>query len=188
MRQFRQIREAQAVRGHRVRGWRSWLPLFMPLLTGGLERALQLAEAMTARGFAGGETSLHNRWTRGAILTGLPAFVAGLLLRQVWGQAMLGLAVLLAGACLVLWAIWVAGRRHPHTVYRPAPWQLRDSMVVGGALVTAGVFLLSLPGFDRSSIFYYPYPALSIPGFALGIGVATWGLLAPVFALMGLRG
>ena len=52
LRQFQQIREAQAVRGHRVRGLRGWLPLFMPLLVGGLERALQLAEAMTARGFA----------------------------------------------------------------------------------------------------------------------------------------
>ncbi|MDQ4077427.1 MAG: energy-coupling factor transporter transmembrane protein EcfT, partial [Chloroflexota bacterium] len=52
MRQFQQIREAQAVRGHRVRGVRDWLPLLMPLLIGGLERAFQLAEAMTARGFA----------------------------------------------------------------------------------------------------------------------------------------
>ena len=40
LRQFRQIREAQAVRGHCMRGLRSWLPLFIPLLTGGLERAL----------------------------------------------------------------------------------------------------------------------------------------------------
>ncbi len=54
-RQFQQIREAQAIRGHRMRGVRSWLPLALPLLTGGLERALQLAEAMMARGFAGGE-------------------------------------------------------------------------------------------------------------------------------------
>ena len=52
LRQFQQVREAQAVRGHRMRGLRDWLPLFMPVLIGGLERALQLAEAMTARGFA----------------------------------------------------------------------------------------------------------------------------------------
>ena len=31
-----------------MRGLRDWLPLLMPLLIGGLERALQLAEAMTA--------------------------------------------------------------------------------------------------------------------------------------------
>ncbi len=32
--QFQQIREAQMMRGHRVRGLRDWLPLFMPLLVG----------------------------------------------------------------------------------------------------------------------------------------------------------
>jgi energy-coupling factor transport system permease protein len=52
LRHYHDIREAQAVRGHRLRGWRDWLPLVLPLLVGGLERALQLAEAMTARGFA----------------------------------------------------------------------------------------------------------------------------------------
>src|SRR4030065_1354430 len=52
LRQFQQIREAQAVRGHQVRSLRDWLPLLMPLLVGGLEHAMQLAEAMTARGFA----------------------------------------------------------------------------------------------------------------------------------------
>ncbi|MBN1247068.1 MAG: energy-coupling factor transporter transmembrane protein EcfT, partial [Anaerolineae bacterium] len=51
--QFQQVREAQAIRGHKMRGWRDWLPLFLPVLIGGLERALQLAEAMTARGFGG---------------------------------------------------------------------------------------------------------------------------------------
>src|SRR4030043_1151670 len=52
MRQFQQIREAQAGRGHQMRKLRDWLPLLMPLLVGGLEHAMQLAEAMTARGFA----------------------------------------------------------------------------------------------------------------------------------------
>src|SRR4030043_448637 len=52
LRQLRQIREAQAVRGHQVRSLRDWLPLLMPLLVGGLEHAMQMAEAMTARGFA----------------------------------------------------------------------------------------------------------------------------------------
>ncbi len=52
LRQFKQIREAQAIRGHQMRTIRDWLPLWMPLLVGGLEHAMQLAESMTARGFA----------------------------------------------------------------------------------------------------------------------------------------
>ena len=34
------IREAQAVRGHRVQGIRDWLPIVVPLLVSGLERAM----------------------------------------------------------------------------------------------------------------------------------------------------
>ena len=64
LRQFQQIREAQAVRGHALRRLRDWLPLFMPLLVGGLERALQLSEAMTARGFASQGQPLNSAWLR----------------------------------------------------------------------------------------------------------------------------
>jgi len=70
LRQYHDIRAAQMVRGHRLRGWRDWLPLVMPLLIGGLERALQQAEAMTARGFASAETPGHAVRTRLAILIG----------------------------------------------------------------------------------------------------------------------
>ncbi len=47
------IREAQQVRGHKVRGIRDLLPLLLPLLVTSLERAMQLAESMEARGFGG---------------------------------------------------------------------------------------------------------------------------------------
>jgi energy-coupling factor transport system permease protein len=183
VRQWRQIREAQAVRGHRLQGVRSWLPLWLPLLTGGLERALALAEAMTARGFAGGPP-LHDAWTRAGVLAGLPTVAAGLLLRTAWGQAEVGALLLLAGTTLVGAAIWVAGRRRPHTVYRPAPWRGQDWLVAAGALAAAAAFLLPLPALERSSLFYTPYPALTTPGFALGLGMATWGLLLPAAVLM----
>lgn len=179
LRQFRQIREAQAVRGHRVAGLRSWLPLLLPLLTGGMERALQLAEAMMARGFAGGEASPTGVWTRVTLLAGLALFMLGLLLRLVWGLATAGLAMLLVGAALVIVAIWGAGRRRPHTVYRPMPWAGRDWVVSVGALITMGIFLVELPGIDRTSIYYFPYPTLTWPTFSLVVGVSTWGLLGP---------
>lgn len=182
LRQARQIREAQAIRGHRLRGWRSWLPLWLPLVTGGLERALQLAEAMTARGFAGG-APLHDIWTRAGVMAGLVAVAAGLLLRTVWGQNVWGAWLLVLGSALVVAAIRQAGRRRPHTVYRPAPWATADWLVAGAALATVAVLLLPLPGVDRVSLFYSPYPLLAAPEFALGVGLATWGLLAPAAVL-----
>jgi len=47
-RSLAQIREAQAVRGHRLRGLRDWLPIIVPLLVNGMERSMALAEAMVA--------------------------------------------------------------------------------------------------------------------------------------------
>jgi len=185
LRQYRQIREAQAVRGQRVQGLRSWLPLLLPLLTGGLERALQLAEAMTARGFAGASTPTHDVWTQVSLIAGIALAAAGLLLRLVWGMSALGLATALVGAALVAGAVWAAGRRHPQTVYRPAPWRMREWAVAGGAVLTAAFFVLPLPGLDRSSLFFYPYPSLTPPGFSLWIGMSTWGLLPPALAMVG---
>ena len=189
LRQFEQIREAQAVRGHRVKGLRSWLPLLLPLLTGGMERALQLAEAMTARGFAGADSARPHAWAQAGLVTGLALFTGGLLLRLAWGYQTAGLLLAATGGALVVGAVWAAGRGHPHTVYRPAPWRTQDWLVVAGALVTAVVFLLPLPGLDRSSLFYSPYPSLNEPAFSVWIGISTWGLLAPAFVMlaMGMR-
>jgi energy-coupling factor transport system permease protein len=177
LQQWQQIGEAQAVRGHQLRGIRSWLALWLPLLTGGMERALQLAEAMTARGFAGSAVN-QSPAQQGALVGGLAALLGGLLLYTVWRQTVIGLLIMVAAALLVLALLAAAGRQHPHTRYRPMPWQPQDWGVVAGALLTALAFLLPIPG--RTTIFYSPYPALTAPAFALTIGVAMWGLLAPV--------
>ena len=77
------------MRGNRMQGLRSWLPLFLPLLVGGIERSLQLAEAMTARGFAAGE-NVDNWQPRAWGVAGLAAIVAGWLLQLVWRQPLWG--------------------------------------------------------------------------------------------------
>jgi energy-coupling factor transport system permease protein len=176
LQQIQQVREAQAVRGHRLRGVRSWLPLVVPLLEGGMERSLQLAEAMVARGFASGATSEERR-PQILVLAGFVAIVMGWLLQLIWAQPVTGAALLIAGSATLLGGLWRAGRSHPHTVYRPDQWQRWDWVVVGGAALAAGAYLLPL--FERSAIFYYPYPALSWPPFDWRIGLATLGLAAP---------
>jgi energy-coupling factor transport system permease protein len=122
-RQFLQIREAQAIRGHRIRGLRDWLPLFMPLLMGGLERALQLAEAMIARGFASSGDAVHDTLTRLVIIQGLIALLIGWLLRIGWRQQALGAALMAAGIGLVMAALWGsgAGCATPPTALKPGP-------------------------------------------------------------------
>ncbi|HHY58878.1 MAG TPA: energy-coupling factor transporter transmembrane protein EcfT [Chloroflexi bacterium] len=176
LQQIQQIREAQAVRGHRLRGVRSWLPLAVPLLEGGLERSLQLAEAMVARGFASGSERTE-RWPQLLVLAGFATVVVGWLLQLVWKQPMWGGGLLVVGAATLLFGLWRAGRHHPHTVYRPEVWRTRDWLVTAGALLVMAAYLL--PVFDRNTIFYYPYPALSWPGFDWRIGMAMLGLLTP---------
>ncbi len=180
LRQFQQIKEAQAVRGHRLHGLRDWLPLLLPLLVSGLERALQLAEAMMARGFASADSPAHSSTTRLTMIGGLVVVLSGWLLQLGWGQKTLGGVLLLAGIGLVFGALWVVGRRTPHTVYRPDKWTVPDWWALAGALVVTAVFLLPLPGLNRDSILYYPYPRLQVPAFNALIGGATLGLLVPV--------
>jgi len=179
LRHFQQIRQAQAVRGHRLRGLHDWLPLLMPLLVGGLERALQLAEAMTARGFAGGDASTHDTKTKAAVILGMALLPAGWLLRLVWGQAIAGGILLAAGVGLVVGALWVVGRRVPRTVYRAQPFVRRDWLVLLGACVAVLTFVIPWPGLDRSSIFYYPYPVLTMPTLHPFFLAGSLGLLAP---------
>jgi energy-coupling factor transport system permease protein len=202
LRQAEQIREAQAVRGARLRGLRAWLPLFLPLLSSGLERALQLAEAMVARGFATGTHSgteeenaaAERAFVRTQILlllgiltvvaawllgiAGLPAGAAG-----SWGR----LALLSVGLLLVVGALRLSGRAFRHTIYRPQPWSAGEWAVTAAAALTAALFLLPLPGIDRSSLAWTPYPTLTWPAFSPLFGVATWGLLGPLLLGLGAR-
>jgi energy-coupling factor transport system permease protein len=184
LRQFQQIREAQAIRGLRLRSLRDWLPLFLPLLLSGLERALQLAEAMTARGFAGAAAHQIERRTQWLLLLGLLCTGGGLLLRLSGQARQPGLLLLWIGAGLLLCALWLAGRHQRRSRYRPAPFRPADWLVSLAALASALIFLLPLPSVDRASLFYYPYPTLTVPAFHLLLGMATWGVLPPAAVLL----
>jgi len=182
LRQAQAIREAQLIRGHALRRVRDWLPLFMPLLAGGLERALQLAEAITARGFANpgrGNLRLEALALVGLLLAGLgwlmrllvPAF-------SVWGWA-----GLLVGMGLTGWSIWRLGKRIPRTHYRLEKWTLKDGLVIGAAVLA--VVGLNVPLFNRASLFYDPYPVLTLPLFDPLIGACILCLAVPAILLMG---
>jgi len=179
LRQFQAIREAQAIRGHHVRGLRDWLPLFLPLLVGGLERALQLAEAMTARGFASADRQTLPAAARLSLAGGLALLLAGWLLQLAWRQPILGPALMALGAGSVVVVLWRLGRRVPRTTYRRHPWQIADTLGALGGVVAAAACAVAWPGLDRASIFYYPYPTLSLPDFDVVIGLALGGLLLP---------
>jgi energy-coupling factor transport system permease protein len=185
-RSLAQIREAQAVRGHRVRGLGDWLPIVVPLLVNGMERSMGLAEAMVARGYGATDDRPNPRRLQALLSLGLLALLGG------WGSwlflpAWRGLSVVLmvAGAGLIGLAAWLAGRAVHHTSYRRHRWTIWDAVVLLGCAVTLAVVLLPLPGFDRTSLAYSPYPQIHLPSFDVAVGIGLLGLLAPIATAFG---
>src|SRR5690606_1871170 len=92
--------------------------------------------------------------------------------------------IMLGGVVLLAGALWVTGRATVRTVYRPAPWRSSEWIVVASALATVAIFLFPVPGVERASLYFTPYPTLGVPDLSLVLGVATWGLLAPALLLL----
>lgn len=179
LRQIQQVREAQAVRGHRMRGIKDWMPLFVPVLVGGLERALQLAEAMTSRGFAGNSRmdAQRDTWVQAALVAGLVLVLGGVVMRLLPAWAPWSLLCLILGVFLILWATWKAGRDVQRTRYDRVMWTQRESLVTIAALIATIPALLMKASF----LDYSPYPALSLPPFDLLLGAALLGFTLPAW-------
>jgi energy-coupling factor transport system permease protein len=180
MRQFQLIREAQSVRGHQMRSLRDWLPLLIPLLVGGMEHAMQLAEAMTARGFASSsqETGKRQIFPKVSMLVGVVFLAAGWLM-QLSLPSWRGWTLIATGAILILLALWHSGRYSHRTTYHRPPWSWQDILSMVVMTLVLMVFLFPIPGIDRQSLYYDPYPLLTLPPFYPFLGVMLLGLLTP---------
>ncbi len=160
---FEAIRDAQRVRGHRFRAWRDALPLIVPLLSGGLERSIQLAEAMDSRGY--GHTTVRRRggiWAQLVSIAGVTMLALGLYLgltgnRQGW----IGVGI---GGSLAVGALhWLAGGIH-RTRYLRERWRERDTLVLLASLVLiAG--LTALRRIEAGGLLYTTLPRVSLPPF-----------------------
>jgi energy-coupling factor transport system permease protein len=177
-----EIREAQMARGFRPRGLRDALPLAVPLLAGGLERAMTTAEALEARAF--GATFSPAAWLRPgqAVLLGMG------LLTSVTGAFCLALNQLTAAvALLCLAAVTLASAlrtdasaRHAlrRTRYRDPLWQRAEWIVSCASLVVLIVEIGAL-FLDPAAFRYEPYPSITAPGINLPLLASLALLLAP---------
>ena len=181
------IREAQQVRGHRLRGVRDLLPLILPLLVTALERAMQLAESMEARGFGGqvlaGAPAQRIR-SQLAILGGLAALAAGFAGLGFWPEQRPLIGITMAGGMAALLAsFWDLGRRVRRSRYRRWQWARSDRGILfvslSAALGWATAWLL-----QGEWLFYYPYPPYSPwPTFQPALGLAILTLALPAMLL-----
>lgn len=175
--QLARIREAQAVRGHQLRGWRDWRPLAIPLLIGGLERAMNLAETMVARGYG---ATAEARQTRRLQLI----FLAALLLAfggwvVVLWRGWPGWLLLLLGAVLMTVVLRRLGQQTHHTRYRWRVWTRRDTLLTATAAAVLLLALLPWPFVARETLSYSPFPALTAPPFDPLLGAALALLALP---------
>ena len=170
-----EVREAAIVRGLSRPGMRGWLPLAMPMLVGGLERAMGLAEAMTARGITVEHPPAAARF---AMPAGSAALVGAGIAVQVGGEGSRAFAALLAGVgvTLVTVAIRSLSKNTPRTSYREARWRAADTLVVLAALLPiAAAFVPDI----RSALRFSPYPRLELPSAEWPVTVPIVGLALP---------
>lgn len=178
---LREIREAQTLRGHRVRRIRDLLPLFVALLAEGLERSLTLAESMEARGFAGQRSGAGR--ARGLLFNALIALALLLLAGGAFarsyfaGETPGGLAIL-AGGLLLVGVLWWLGRSVQRSRYRRDLWRRQDTLLV---LASAGTSLVLLATWitQRAALIFYPYPRVAWPPFTPIVGLALLLLATP---------
>lgn len=141
------LRTARRIRGRHDRGIRAVRGLTMPVLEGALDRSVDLAAAMDARGFGrhGESTVGVRRVTGGLTLGGLLAMVAssyGLIDRAA--PAAIGVPLLVVGALLTAAGFAVGAHRGGRTRYRPDPWR-QPEWIVSAAGILAAVAIYTGP-------------------------------------------
>jgi len=177
-RHLNRIREAQAIRGHELHGLRDWRPLVIPLLVGGLERAMRLAETMVSRGYGAIVDNQSSMVERMALIGGLCLGLAGWIL-VIW-QGDMGWLMVLAGLSILSWLLWRRGRKNRRSSYSPNSWGKEEWLILVAALIALVVVFVLNNYVNPSTLDYSPYPQLSLPSFDWRIGLALALMVLPV--------
>ena|GEM_PF-11355 len=155
-RQLAEVREALALHGQ-TSGLRGFVAAAGPTLAGGLERAVRLAESLTARGLVA--ATPPPTAARTAIGGGLALLaLGGTGLAAAPGVVWAVMAV--AGAAAVTIGLHAAGRAHRRTAWRPVPWRAGDTVLVAAGAAVLG---LAIWPAARTTLAYSPYPRVGWP-------------------------
>lgn len=180
------VRQARRLRGIPTKGVRGLRGIAVPVLEGALDRSLQLATSMDARGYGRrNETSgAAHALAAGAIGSGLLLAAIGLY-GVIDAGSLFGLGLPIVAVAVVLCAVGLAvgGRRMQRSRYRPDRWGAQEWAILGSGLAAVGSMALAnalaVPGVTVSFV------PLAVPPLPLlpvaGILVATVpAFIAPV--------
>ncbi len=177
---YREVVDAQAIRGQELKSPRDYLNLGPLLLSGGIERAVTMSELLESRGFGGVPARRTSTLARLAPAAGLTLICVAVYLFAV-GETVLALSGALAAGTIL--AVTIRAGRHTEirrTRYRNLQWQLTDAVVIGGALVA--VMSVLIGGMD--AVRYDPYPTLTWPIANVPLTIGLLGLLGPVVVIL----
>lgn len=177
-RQFDQVREAQAIRGHQMKSIKDWLPLFLPLLIGGMEHAYQLAETMTSRGFT---QSMEGRFTqqRVAILMGSVLLIVGWLSVFFLDLQFISTLLMLSGGIILLVSFITIDLSLGTRSFTRLHLSFGDIITWLSLAVIIFLVFFEISGTDLATLGYNPYPRISVPGFDPFIGIGMVLFLVP---------
>jgi len=182
------VRQARRLRGIPTNGLRGLRGVAVPVLEGALDRSLQLATSMDARGYG------RRNELRGATRQAATAITAGGLLLAAVGVyavidsgSLFGLGLPILALALVLCAVGLAvsGRRSPRTRYRPDRWGLREWCVVSSGAVAVGSMAIAR-AFDVSGVVVSFHP-LSLPALPLLPVLGTLAAAVPALVVPAAR-
>ncbi|MEJ7901816.1 MAG: energy-coupling factor transporter transmembrane component T [Thermomicrobiales bacterium] len=184
---WRQIREAQTMRGHRFYGLRDFIPIIVPLLAGGLDRSLMMAEALDARGFGASTGTVARKqspWRTGAfgllIVTGLSGLAVAVYCLSV-GLGTWAIAAGVVGSISLAALVRTSPTTlPPKTRYRPLIWTSADSFVTLASLITVSV-VIAWSGLRPDSLVYTPYPTIDVPPVDIPLVLILGLLMVPGF-------
>jgi energy-coupling factor transport system permease protein len=180
VRQSKSSVEAQRLRGRRVAGLRSITALTVPVLGASLERSIQRAESLDARGFGRASFSSTAKDVARAALSvaGAGLLGVGSFAYFYWGgSSALTALLLLLGTALVAIAFWSGGGVKSSS-YAKEAWRPADTLIAGCALLAA-IALLVLRILGGAGVGYTPFPQVSLPAFHPLAVFALLLLLAP---------
>ena len=189
-----EVRDARRLRGRPTRGLAGLRGMAIPVLESALDRSLQLASSMDARGY-GRRVEVPSgtrRLAAGSTASGLLLVLVGVYgLLDAGSLPAGGLPFVAVGAVLVGVGMAVGGRRTARTRYRPDVWWIAEWLVVGSGVVALSslivVGILGVPGLQLTVVPLQvpPLPILALAGILVGLTPAVAAPAPPTVSAPG---
>ncbi len=171
------LREARTVRGYKGGGPSAFLALSVALLSDALERSVQRAESLDARGF--GRLAVRQRaYESLAAVAALATSTIAAFTYYYAGTKVVPVLLMTAGAAALVAILFRQGSRSTAVRLDRSSFSRSDLVTIIGSVFAATVFIF-LRVVGSGDLGYLPFPHLAAPSFATLPVLACLLLLAP---------